>query len=89
MKKIISSIIITYFIFFMFTTNVTAVENSNATTGHSVQETGQQIANWSINFANDVKNGKYMCSYNDNTSPNSERAQAYSAPIEERWNISI
>ena len=77
MKKTIKIFIILIVIFFIFApTNI--VKAANATTGHTAEEVGMQIANWSIKFYNEHKN---QCSYDSTFG--TPRKNAYKAPIDD------
>ena len=88
MKKIFSIVLLLLVSFMMFVPSRVLGEdkqNSNATTGHTVEEVGMQIATWAIQFCNDEDAGKYTCLYNDNTNDDngSPRSIAYNAQIAE------
>ena len=73
MKKTISIILLVLIVFSMFVPG--KVKAENASTGHSIEEVGAQIANWSIEFYNKHKN---QCWYSLDFS---DREQAYNAQI--------
>lgn len=78
MKRFIYKILIVIFaISFMFASIPSY--GANATTGHTVEEVGQQIANWAIQFCNEAKQGKYNLIY----SWGDKRKEAYNAAIVE------
>lgn len=76
MKKTIKIFTILIVVFFIFA-SMNIVRASNATTGHTAEEVGQQIANWSIEF---YKEHKDQCSYDDTFG--APRRAAYNAPID-------
>lgn len=84
MKKTIKIFTILIVVFFIFASN-NIVKASNATTGHTVEEVGQQIANWAIKFCNEEEQGMYTVVYDDETDGenSSPRWDAYDAVIVE------
>ena len=64
MKKTIKIFTILIVVFFIFA-SMNIVRASNATTGHTVEEVGQQIANWAIKFCNEEEQGMYTVVYDD------------------------
>ena len=77
MKKAIKILTILMVIFFICASQIN-VKASNATTGHTVEETGQQIANWAINFCNAEEEGKYIANYDYITNGANESPRWYS-----------
>ena len=84
MKKTIKIFAILIIVFFIFA-SMNIVRASNATTGHTVEEVGQQIANWAIKFCNEEEQGMYTVVYDDETDGvnYSPRWDAYDAVIVE------
>lgn len=76
MKKTIKIFAILIVVFFIFA-SMNIVRAANATTGHTVEEVGQQIANWSIEFYNEHKDQCYYKNWDTGY-----REIAYNAPID-------
>lgn len=77
MKKAIGTILLIMFILFMFVPNTTLGASSNATTGHTAEEVGVQIANWAIQFYNEHQQ---QCYYD--STYGTPRELSYSAAID-------